>query len=68
MRCRWWLIALQGYFVCAFFLIADLLCATAVVPVLYGAVVAMTTNSGHRRLVWLGRRGAAFPVVDNWQA
>ncbi|WP_166253096.1 sodium:solute symporter family transporter [Marinobacter salicampi] len=39
------LIALQGYSVLRLFLIADLLCATAVVPVLLGLWSAMTTRA-----------------------
>ena len=56
------LVALQGFSVLRLFLIADLLCATAVVPVLLGLWKRMTT-----RAAWAGCvAGVMGAIVPGW--
>ncbi|BES69145.1 hypothetical protein RE428_01630 [Marinobacter nanhaiticus D15-8W] len=56
------LIALQGYSVLRLFLIADLLCATAVIPVLMGLWSRMTTEAA----VWGAVAGLFGAVLPGW--
>lgn len=56
------LIALQGYSVLRLFLIADLLCATAVIPVLMGLWSRMTTEAA----VWGAVAGLVGAVLPGW--
>ncbi|WP_404366433.1 sodium:solute symporter [Marinobacter sp.] len=58
------LIALQGYSVLRLFLIADLLCATAVVPVLMGLWPRMTTTAA----VAGALAGLAGAILPGWMA
>ncbi|HDZ55424.1 MAG TPA: sodium:solute symporter [Pseudomonas xinjiangensis] len=58
------LIAMQGISVLRLFLIADLLCATAVVPVLLGLWSRMTTSAA----VWGGAAGLLGAVAPGWFA
>lgn len=56
------IIALQGISVLRLFLIADLLCATAVVPVLMGLWSRMTATAA----VWGGIAGIAGAILPGW--
>ncbi|MEO9589442.1 MAG: sodium:solute symporter, partial [Marinobacter sp.] len=56
------IVALQGVSVLRLFLIADLLCATAVIPVLMGLWTRMTTTAA----VFGGLAGLAGAVVPGW--
>ncbi len=56
------IVALQGVSVLRLFLIADLLCATAVIPVLMGLWSRMTTTAA----VFGGLAGLAGAIVPGW--
>ena len=56
------IVALQGVSVLRLFLIADLLCATAVIPVLMGLWKRMTTTAA----VFGGLAGLAGAIVPGW--